>query len=327
LIDWTNVRIALGRLKRRRHDPDADIGQGLAERRAPFGISIADQDPVAPEDTVIRAGQHTSDLEHEGVIRMRRRSHQMHASRLQLDDKERVVRDQTADGPQLGGKEIRRGDRAPVGGQKRAPGHRPLRNGANPVGLQDRGDRGSGDAMPEVRQGTLDPAVAPRRILTRHPDGQLADLAKHARSSDASSLSGPFTGDELPMPSQDGVRRDQRRHLTQDVSSEAVPVHGEPTSLGIGQPQAPSVKVLFQDAVLFSQVLDDLELVAIHQPASATRTIRSWTASIMDRVYLSGPPLHPIEHSAEFSVSAARAYATGRKASIDALLKDIDSVV
>jgi hypothetical protein len=111
------VCIAVGRLKRRLHDPDADIGQGLAERCAPFGISIADQDPVAPEDTVIRAGQHTSDLEHEGVIRMRRRSHQMHASRLQLDDKERVVRDQSADGPQLGGEEIRRGDRAPVGGQ------------------------------------------------------------------------------------------------------------------------------------------------------------------------------------------------------------------
>ena len=66
------------------------------------------------------------------------------------------------------------------------------------------------------------------------------------------------------MPPQDGVRRDQRRHLPQDVSSEAVPVHGEPTSLDIGQPQAPPVKVLFQDAVLFSQVLDDLELVAIH---------------------------------------------------------------
>jgi len=41
------VRIAVGCLKRRLHDPDADIGQGLAERRAPFGISIADQDSVA----------------------------------------------------------------------------------------------------------------------------------------------------------------------------------------------------------------------------------------------------------------------------------------
>jgi hypothetical protein len=66
------------------------------------------------------------------------------------------------------------------------------------------------------------------------------------------------------MPPQDGVRRDQRRHVTQDLSSEAVAVHGESTSLGISQPQAPPVKVLFEDAVLFPQVLDDFELVAIH---------------------------------------------------------------
>jgi hypothetical protein len=38
------------------------------------------------------------------------------------------------------------------------------------------------------------------------------------------------------MPPQDGVRCDQRRHLTQDLSSEAVAVHGEPTSLSIGEP-------------------------------------------------------------------------------------------
>jgi hypothetical protein len=31
--------IAIRRLKRRLHDPDADIGQGLAERRAPLGAS------------------------------------------------------------------------------------------------------------------------------------------------------------------------------------------------------------------------------------------------------------------------------------------------
>jgi hypothetical protein len=62
----------------------------------------------------------------------------------------------------------------------------------------------------------------------------------------------PVTGDELPMPPQEGVRCDQRRHLTQDGSSEAVAVRSEPPSLRIGQPQAPPVKALFQDAVLFS---------------------------------------------------------------------------
>src|SRR5437867_3766402 len=79
-----HVRMVVGRLKRRLHDADADIGHGPAERRAPFGVPIADQNPVTPEDTVIRAGQHTSDLEYEGIVGMRYRSHQMHTPRRQL---------------------------------------------------------------------------------------------------------------------------------------------------------------------------------------------------------------------------------------------------
>jgi hypothetical protein len=63
------VRIAVGCLKRCLHDPDAGIGHGPAERRAPFGIPIADQDPLAAQDAFISGGQHTSDLEHERVIR------------------------------------------------------------------------------------------------------------------------------------------------------------------------------------------------------------------------------------------------------------------
>lgn len=65
--------------------------------------------------------------------------------------------------------------------------------------------------------------------------------------------------------------------------------------------RAPPVQVLLDDAVLFPQILDDLKLVAIHQPARVTIRIRSGTASNTDRVYLYGPPPRPPEPSAEFS--------------------------
>jgi hypothetical protein len=142
------------------------------------------------------------DLAHERVIRTRRGSHKMHAPRLEIDDKERVVRDQAADGPHLGREEVCGRDRAPVRGEKRAPRHRPLRHRAHPVGSEDAGDRGTGDAMAKILQRPLDPAVAPRRILTRHPDAQLVDLGEHARSADASSGRRPFPRDELPVPPQ-----------------------------------------------------------------------------------------------------------------------------
>jgi type VI protein secretion system component VasF len=100
-----------------------------------------------------------SDLTDEGVIRIGRRSHEVHASRFEINHEGRVLRNQPAHGPQV--------------------------------------------------------------------------------------------------PPQDGVWRLQRRYRTQALSSEAVTVHGESTSLSIGQPQAPPAQVL-------PQVLDDLKLVAIH---------------------------------------------------------------
>ena len=116
---------------------------------------------------------------------------------------------------------------------------------------QDSGRSGTGPIPSACRiVATVDRAEAPRRILTRHLNGQLADLAEHARSSDTSSLSGPLTRDELPMPPQDRVRCDQRRHLTQGLSSETMAIHGEPTPLDIGQPKTSPVQVLLEDAVL-----------------------------------------------------------------------------
>jgi hypothetical protein len=54
------VRVAVGRPERGLDNANADVGQGLVERRAPFGVPIADQDPVVTGDAIISAGHHTS---------------------------------------------------------------------------------------------------------------------------------------------------------------------------------------------------------------------------------------------------------------------------
>ena len=121
--------------------------------------------------------------------------------------------------------------------------------------------------MSEVLQGALDPAVAPRGILPRHPDRQMADLAQHTGASHASSLNGPFARDELPVPPHDRIRGHQGGHLRQDPSAQTVTGGRESAALDVGQPQAPPTNVFVEDAVLFPQVRNDLKLVAIH-PAS-----------------------------------------------------------
>jgi hypothetical protein len=54
LDESLRVRIAVGCVKRCLHHADAAVGQRPAKRDAPFGIPIADQDPVATEGAVRR---------------------------------------------------------------------------------------------------------------------------------------------------------------------------------------------------------------------------------------------------------------------------------
>src|SRR5262245_11096276 len=117
--------------------------------------------------------------------------------------------------------------------------------------------------MPEVLQRALDPPVAPRRILSRHPHCQLADLGEDAGPSDAASGRRPFPRDELAVPSQNRLGGDKRRYLRQHRSPEHVAPTRQPAALRVGQLQPASSDLRFENAILLSQILNYVELVAI----------------------------------------------------------------
>ena len=72
------------------------------------------------------------------------------------------------------------------------------------------------------------------------------------------------------MPSEDRVRRDDRRDLAQHASAHLVPTNGEPTPLVIAEPETPALELLPQDAILLDQVRHGLLLASI-QPADQRR--------------------------------------------------------
>ena len=172
-----------------------------------------------------------------------------------------------------------------MGGQKRAPGHRPLRNWANPVGSEDGGDRRASDAIPQVLQGTLDPAVAPRGILPRHPEGQVADFAQHAWSSHTSSLRRPFTRDKLAVPPQDGVWRTSVATSRRACRPRRWPFTASRRRwASVSRRRRPSNCSL---RTRFSSRRYSMTSSwwRFPQPARVTSTTRSPTTSTMDRVY------------------------------------------
>jgi hypothetical protein len=76
------------------------------------------------------------------------------------------------------------------------------------VALEDPADRRGADPVAEFEQLALDPAVAPARVLPRHPLHQRCD-AGIGRWPPGAASGRSTPAHELAMPAQDGARSDQ----------------------------------------------------------------------------------------------------------------------
>ncbi len=136
------------------------------------------------------------------------------------------------------------------------------RSGIDSVLFQDVGDRGPAHSMSDVLERTLDSRVAPAWILSRHSDGQFRDDLHDPRSPRRASLVGPLLGNELAVPTKDGVGSDERSNFGEGASSNSLAPHGKPSALSVGQSKSSGTELLFQDSVLLSEEFDDGILVA-----------------------------------------------------------------
>ncbi len=73
---------------------------------------------------------------------------------------------------------------------------------------------------------------------------------------------GPLLGDELPMPTQNGVGCNERRNFAESPSPDGLAANREPATLIVGQPESSAPELLLQDAVLLLEILDDCVLMA-----------------------------------------------------------------
>ena len=107
--------------------------------------------------------------------------------------------------------------------------------------------------MTDIREGALNPRVAPRRVLLRHPQDQPSDLGEHARTTAPPLRVRPLPRDQLPMPAENRVGRHERRDRREAATAQPVPVHGQPPAFFIGQAE-PAAHVPAEDAVFCDEV-------------------------------------------------------------------------
>ena len=92
--------------------------------------------------------------------------------------------------------------------------------------------------MAQVPQRALNAGVAPRRVLSRHPNHQRAKVCLQTSGTAAAAAIGPFACHELAVPAQNSVRRHDSRDLRQQPTTEPVSSFGEPSALAVVETQA-----------------------------------------------------------------------------------------
>ena len=99
--------------------------------------------------------------------------------------------------------------------------------------------------MTEVAEGTPNTGGAPLAVLGGHPDDEPADRVHDpwaARSATAAAVVLPR--DQLSLPAEEGIGRDQGVPVTEYPSPEARGLCGQAPALGVGEPETARTELL-----------------------------------------------------------------------------------
>ena len=139
-----------------------------------------------------------------------------------------------------------------------------------PFGAQNARDRRTADAVAQVLQRALNARVAPRRVLSRHPNDQRSKVCLQASGTAAAGAIRPFARHQLAVPAQNGVRRHDGRDLREQPATEPVSQFGEASALAVVETQALPGEPGLQQSILFAQERDDVGLLTM-EPAAQGR--------------------------------------------------------
>ncbi len=258
------IGVQVGRTRGQPDDLDAGTNQQVSKRDGVLRIPIEDDEVLVREESVDGVGEVAPDLHHPGFVRTRRDPYDLDPARRQLDDEEHVEGDKSADTPDFDREEVARSKHVPVALEKLTPRHSPspFRGGIDSVLFQNVGDCSSANPMADVLERSLDARVSPAWILSGHSDGQFRDDLHDPRSPRGSSLVGPLLGNELAVPTKDGVGSDERSNFGESPSSNGLAAHGKSAALSVGQSKSSATELLFQDSVLLSEIFDDRILLS-----------------------------------------------------------------
>src|SRR5215472_15247470 len=118
-------------------------------------------------------------------------------------------------------------------------------------------------------------------------------------------------GDQLPVPSQQGLRRDNVGDLGKNLSSQRLGLYGQSPALIVIQAQSPAAELLSKNAILLAKVINDLQLTLIYPSGNSDHHKPEWVENSLslqsplsrDRAHSRKPtPIHADPVSGPYAV-------------------------
>ena len=205
----------------------AVLEEGIKRLRE-LRVSVVHQVALAPKEPFKAIRELPRALLHESRGGMRGDAGDLDTPGGQLHHNEHVIRDHAVPRGDFHREEVRGREDLPVHLQELRPAHAglpALRRGFQVVAAEDITHSGRVDGMSQVRQGPLETAITPGRILLRHPHDQLFDPFCDPRAAQRLTLSAPIKlqGDQSLVPPQKGRRGGDGRHLFEALATERDP--------------------------------------------------------------------------------------------------------
>src|SRR5215468_11821413 len=98
-------------------------------------------------------------------------------------------------------------------------------------------------------------------------------------------------GDQLPMPSQQGLRGDHAGDLGKSLSSQRLGLYGQSPALIVIETHSPITELFSQHPILLAKIFNDQQLAVVHPPGDGDQQKLEWVEhSLRIQNPLSRPP-------------------------------------
>ena len=105
-----------------------------------------------------------------------------------------------------------------------------------------------------------------------------------------------FLGDQLPVPSQQGLRRENAGDLGKNLSSQRLGLYRQSPALMVIEAKSPATQLLAQNPILFAKVFNDLQLAVVHPAGNSDQHKSEW---VDQSLRIQNPLSRPVSRSTE----------------------------